>query len=504
MPRFSHSLREQRRLWRLLGELAAGYWEHAADGRTPVVERRGRRPLQPLPIRGRGAAAALRQAARYLGRNACHLASPRYYGLMNPKPALAGVLGDALASVLNPQLAVEAHAPGATALEREALGWFLAALGWRRGQGQFTSGGSEANLVALKVALNARLPGVARRGLRGLGGQPVFYVSEESHHSLEKFADLLGLGRDAVRWIPTDAEFAMRPDALRDAVRRDRRAGRLPFAVVGTFGTTSSGAVDPLGKLAALCRRQRLWLHVDGAYGGSLVLAPRFRRLWGAIRLADSLTLDPHKWLAMPFPLGIVLVRDPQAAAAPFRVQAAYVPRGKQRIESYQLGVQWSRRFLGLKLWLAGQVYGRRAYEQHFADQMRLAEFFRARLAARPNFGTVSESPLPITCFTWLERPPRSFGAARRCIPVESLTRFEQQMNLALAEEMVRRGWAWISATRLRPQGSGSGAPLGGPTVMRMMVINYETRERHLERLVRDLDRLAADPVLRRRAARSR
>jgi len=116
----------------------------------------------------------------------------------------------------------------------------------------------------------------------------------------------------------------------------------------------------------------------------------------------------------------------------------------------------------------------------------------------------VSESPLPITCFTWLERPPRSFGAARRCIPVESLTRFEQQMNLALAEEMVRRGWAWISATRLRPQGSGSGAPLGGPTVMRMMVINYETRERHLERLVRDLDRLAADPVLRRRAARSR
>src|SRR3989338_10746655 len=170
MPRFSHTLREQRRLWRLLGELAA----------------------------------------RYLGRNACHLASPRYYGLMNPKPALAGVLGDALASVLNPQLAVEAHAPGATALEREALGWFLGALGWRRGQGQFTSGGSEANLVALKVALNHRLPGGARRGLRGLRGQPVFYVSEESHHSLEKFADLLGLGRDAVHWIPTDGELEIR------------------------------------------------------------------------------------------------------------------------------------------------------------------------------------------------------------------------------------------------------------------------------------------------------
>jgi len=285
---------------------------------------------------------------------------------------------------------------------------------------------------------------------------------------------------------------------LAAAVRRDRRAGRLPFCVVGTFGTTSSGAVDPIAKLVALCRRERLWLHVDGAYGGSLILAPRFRRLWGALGRADSLTLDPHKWLAMPFPLGVVLVRDAQAAAAPFKVQAAYVPRDKQRVESYQLGMQWSRRFLGLKLWLAGQVYGRRAYERHFAEQMRLADYFRARLAARPAFATVSESPLPITCFTWLERP----RATRRSLPVEELTRFERQMNLALAEEMVRRGWAWISATRLRPQGSGSGAPLGGPTVMRMMVINYETRARHLDRLVADLERLAADPRLRRRAAR--
>jgi len=404
----------------------------------------------------------------------------------------------ALVSVLNPQPAVEAHAPGATALEREALGWFLRALGWGRGQGQFTSGGSEANLVALKAALNHRLPAVAGRGLRGLRGQPVFYVSEESHHSLEKFADLLGLGRQAVRWIPTDADFAMRPDALAAAVRRDRRAGRLPFCVVATFGTTSSGALDPIARLARFCRRQRLWLHVDGAYGGALVLAPRFRRLWAGIRLADSLTVDPHKWLAMPFPLGIVLARDARAAAVPFRVQAAYVPRGKQRGESYQLGLQWSRRFLGMKLWLAAQVYGRRGYEAHFAAQMRLGRFFRERLAACENFATVSESPLPITCFTWLERP----RPARRKIPVEALTRREQQMNLALAEEMVRRGWAWISATRLRPQGSGSGRPLRGPTVMRMMVINYETRERHLERLVRDLDRLARDPRLRRRAAR--
>ncbi len=431
----------------------------------------------------------MREVAGYLSHNACHLSSPRYYGLMNPKPMLASVLGDALASVVNQQLAVEAHAPGAVALEEETLGWFLAALGWRRGLGQFTSGGSEANLVALKAALNHCLPQIGRGGLRALGGQPVFYVSAESHHSLEKFADLLGLGRDAARWIPTDDELAMRLDLLREQVRKDRRAGRLPFCVVGTFGTTSSGAIDPIAALARLCRRERLWLHVDGAYGGSIILSPRLRHLWSAIRLADSLTFDPHKWLATPFPLGVVLVRDGTAAASPFSVQAAYVPRGKPRVENYQLGVMWSRRFLGLKLWLALQVYGRHAYEEHFARQMRLASFFRQRLAAQPQFGTVTESPLPITCFTFCA----GSRADRRKIPLELLTRLEQQMNLTLGEELVRRGWGWISSTRLC-----------GVTVMRMMVINYETRERHLRRLVHDLERLATDPAIIRRAGRER
>lgn len=484
---FSMSSARNRRLWNLLAELASAYWEHAGAEETPVLERRGGYRPRGLPQRGRRPEQVLRQAGDFLAHNACHLSSPRYYGLMNPQPAVVGVLGDALASVLNQQLAVEAHAPGATLLEQETLGWFLQALGWRRGLGQFTSGGSEANLVALKVALQDRLPAVARRGVRGLRGAPVLYVSEESHHSLEKFADLLGLGRDAVRWIPTDGEFALRPELLVEEIRRDRRAGRLPFCVVATHGTTSSGAIDPIAKLVRICRRERLWLHVDGAYGGSLILSNRFARLWSAIRQADSLTFDPHKWMAMPFPLGVILVRDPRAAAVPFRVQAAYVPRGPRRVENYQLGMQWSRRFLGFKLWLALQIYGKRAYEQHFAAQKQLAEFFRRRLAASPNFGTVSESPLPITCFTYLAEARRQ----NRKIEVESLTPFEQRMNLALAEEMVRRGWAWISATRLR-----------GVTVMRMMVINYETREHHLRRLVADLERLAEEPAFERQARR--
>jgi len=491
MPKagFSLSTTENRRLWMLLGELSETYWAHAAEDATPVLEWRDRRRARPLPLRGRAAERVLRETYRYLSRNALHLASPRYFGLMNPKPAAAGVLGDALASILNPQMGVEAHAPGGTALEWETLDWFLDALGWRRGLGQFTSGGSEANLVALKVALNDRLPEVSRGGLRRLRGQPVFYISEECHHSLEKFADLLGLGRNAVRWIPTDNEFAMRPDALHEAIRRDRRAGRLPFCVVATFGTTSSGAIDPIAALARLCRRERLWLHVDGAYGGSIILAPKLKRLWRDIRRADSFTFDPHKWMAMPFPLGVVLIRDAQAAGRPFRVQASYVPRGSPQVENYQLGVQWSRRMLGLKLWFALQVYGRRTFEAHFADQMRLGERFRALLAEQPRFATASESPLPITCFTYLEKP----HLTRRGLQVESLTKFERQMNVVLAEEMVRRGWAWISATRIRDA-----------TVMRMMVINYETTERHLKRLVGDLERLSADPALRRRARREK
>lgn len=482
---FALSPAERRRLLRLAAELTTDYWQHAADDRTPVLERTARRRPRPLPRRGQAAEKVLRQLGRYLSRNACHLASPRYYGLMNPKASFAGPLADYLASVFNQQLAVEPHAPGATALEREALGWLLAPLGWRRGVGQFTSGGSEANLIGLKVALTHHCPEAVRRGLRGLRRPPVFYASEEAHHSAEKFADLLGLGRDALRWIPTDTSFALRMDALAAQVRKDRRAGFDPFCVVATFGTTSGGAIDPIGPLARFCRRERLWLHVDGAYAGSLILSAPHKRLWRDMRQADSLTVDPHKWLSVPYPLGVILVRDPRAAAAAFRVQAAYVPRGGQPVEMYQLGIQWSRRFLGLKLWLALMLYGSEAYEKLFADQMRLAEMLRRQLAATGRFATVSESPLPITCFTCCE--PGRAGPRRR-VPVESLTPRERALNERLPEEIVRRGWAWISTTRLR-----------GVPVMRMMVINYDTRARHIERLVADLSRLAADASWGRR-----
>ena len=271
-------------------------------------------------------------------------------------------------------------------------------------------------------------------------------------------------------------------------VRKDRRRGRLPFCVVGTFGTTSSGAVDPVAALARVCRRERLWLHVDGAYGGSVILSRKLRRLWSGLRGADSFTFDPHKWLAMPFPLGAVLVRDRRAAATPFYARPAYVPRGGSPVQPYQLGVQGSRRVLGLKLWVALQVHGRGSFEALLAEHMRLAGRFRALLAASPHFGTVTESELPITCFTYCAEPRSGAGT----IAVESLTPREQRMNLALAEEMVRRGWAWLSSTRLR-----------GATVLRMMVMNYDTRERHLRRLVADLEKLARDPAVLRAARRS-
>ncbi len=485
---FAFSPSQRRRLWRLLGQLASDYWDHAADDRTPVLEQRGRRRAGRMPERGRAAEQVLREAAQYISRNACHISSPRYYGLMNPKAGHAGVFGDALTSVLNQQLALETHAPGAHALEQETLGWFLAALGWRRGLGQFTTGGSEANLIGLKVALNAQLPAVGARGLRGLRGQPTLYVSDEAHYSIEKFADLLGLGREAIRRVPTDRDFSMRPEALVAEVRKDRRRGRLPFCVVGTFGTTSSGAIDPIAGLARVCRRERLWLHVDGAYGGSVILSRKLRRLWSGLRGADSFTFDPHKWLAMPFPLGAVLVRDRRATATPFYALPAYVPRGGSPVQPYQLGVQGSRRVLGLKLWVALQVHGRGSFEALLAEHMRLAGRFRALLAASPHFGTVTESELPITCFTFCGEP----RGERRRIPVELLTPREQRMNLALAEEMVRRGWAWLSSTRLR-----------GVTVLRMMVMNYDTREHHLRRLVADLEKLARDPAVLRAARRA-
>ena len=294
------------------------------------------RPVQPpaaqrsflleqtnLPEVGQEAAAVLDDICTQMIEQGFHVPSANYFGLINPTPTYMAVLAEALVSALNPQLASLARSQLASRIEQQTIGWIAERVGWREDQfgGTFTSGGTEANLSALAIALTQRYPQAADNGLIGLGKQPVVYASSEAHHSLEKSLGLLGLGRKALRRIPVNEAAEIDVHALEQVLLPIVVAGFEPLAIVGTAGTTSSGAVDSLGGLAVVAQQQNLWFHVDGAFGAAVVFSNQHRGIVDGIELADSITIDPHKWLAMPFAAGVLLTRHPGIAGADVRAR---------------------------------------------------------------------------------------------------------------------------------------------------------------------------------------
>ncbi|MGC1919828.1 MAG: aminotransferase class V-fold PLP-dependent enzyme, partial [Acidobacteriaceae bacterium] len=263
----------------------------------PVAERSFLLEQANLPEVGDEAATVLNDICSQMIDQGFHVPSANYFGLINPTPTYMAVLAEALVATLNPQLASLARSQYASRIEQQALGWIAERVGWHENQfgGTFTSGGTEANLSALAIALTRRYPQAADNGLIGLGKQPIVYASSEAHHSLEKSLGLLGLGRKALRRIPVNEAAEMDVHALEQTIAADRTAGFEPLAIVGTAGTTSSGTVDSLPALAAIARAQNLWFHVDGAFGAAVVFSNRHRGLVEGIELADSITIDPHK-----------------------------------------------------------------------------------------------------------------------------------------------------------------------------------------------------------------
>src|SRR6267143_829282 len=282
----------------------------------------------PLPEDGADPMEVLDEICGEMVEQGFHVPAANYFGLMNPTPTYMGFLGEALVAGLNPQLATLARSQLASKIEVETLRWIGERVGWPGiFNGTFTSGGNEANFSGLALALAAKFPDAIEEGVASIGGQPVVYGSTESHHSLDKSAGLLGIGRKALRRVPVDDQLQMDPAQLEEAIENDRRTGRKPFGAVATAGTTNSGIVDDLVAIADVCRRHQLWLHVDGAYGASAVFSDKHRDLVRGIDLADSITVDPHKWLAVPFAAGVILTRNPKTLAKAFSVDAPSMPK---------------------------------------------------------------------------------------------------------------------------------------------------------------------------------
>lgn len=413
----------------------------------------------PLPELGEDATKVFDDLCHEMMDQGFHVPSANYFGLMNPTPTYMGVLSEALVAALNPQLATLARSQLASKIELETVRWIGERVGWPADfNGTFTSGGNEANFSGLALALAAKFPNAIDEGVSSIGAQPVAYASAEAHHSLDKSAGLLGIGRKALRRIAVNDRAQLDPQKLEQAVIEDRAAGRKPFCVVATAGTTNSGAVDDLVAISDLCRRHDLWLHVDGAYGAVAIFSDHHRDLVRGIERADSLTIDPHKWLAVPFAAGVILTCHPETLERAFAVAAPYMPKaaGARLPDNSRISTQWTRRMNSLKLWLTLRVHGRKAYEELIDRQMKLSQGFAAWVKASEDFELAAPPTLPIVTFRLKSGGPGQLAAAHD----------------AIVEQVTSDGTRWISETRVN-----------GQSVIRMMVISYLTEERHLRDL---------------------
>jgi len=457
--------RDQRAaLWKRVEELVESYG--ARVGALPVSPR-----LDPEEIRSRleefrferpvPPEEAVEFAARQLTEFQVHTPHPRYFGLFNPNPTAMGVYADALVAGFNPQMAAWSHSPFACEVEAHLVRSFGERFGYdpESADGTFCSGGAEANHTALLTALTNEFPYFGDRGARGLAAQPVFYVSTEAHHSFHKAARLCGIGLDALRPVPVDAQLRMIPGALSEMIAADRWAGLAPFLIVATAGTTNSGACDPIPAIAKVAQAERLWLHVDAAWGGAAALAPSVRHVLTGVEKANSITFDAHKWLSVPMGAGIFLTRHRSILSRTFSMVTAYMPKeaaGFEIADPHLHSMQWSRRFTGLKVFLSLAAAGWSGYEEAIEHMIRMGTLLKEELRAS-RWRVVNETPLPIACFA------DQGGAGPQAI-----------VNRVLAS-----GEAWCSTTLLNNRDQ----------VLRACITNYATTEADVRALVNSLER---------------
>lgn len=465
-------------LWRRLVEAIESYLNGVGEARVAppldVEAIRGalapfdfERPLDPL--------AALDFAVESLWKWQVHTPHPRYFGLFNPAPTTMGIAGDALVAAFNPQLAAWSHNPIAAEIEQH----LVRALGGRFGfdparvEGNFTSGGAEANHTALLTALTRAFPEIGRRGMLALRSQPVLYVSPEAHHSFLKAARLSGIGTEAVREVRVDSSLRMIPEDLATRIEEDRSAGHTPFLVVATVGSTSAGAIDPVAAIAQVADEAGgLWLHLDAAWGGAAALVPELRPVLAGAARADSITFDAHKWLSVPMGAGVYLTRHSGILERTFRVAARYMPREGSVLpvaDPYAHSMQWSRRFIGLKLFLSLAVAGWEGYEAAVRRQTEMGDRLRERLR-EAGWGIVNDTPLPVVCFVDAGKEGGKEGGrdGRSAAFLE-----------AVAAHVVGSGEAWISTVSL-----GEAGP-----ALRACITNYRTGPEDLDALVAALGR---------------
>ncbi len=423
---------------------------------------------EDLPENGIGLDEILARFTSDIAVHAMGVPSPRYYGQFNPTPLPIGVWADALCSALNQNAGAWRNGPTSAMIEARVMRWLCDLIGYGpRSFGTLASGGSEANLIALKCARDNASTRVVHEGVRAAPEDLVIYASEQCHYSVVKSADILGLGRNGLRKIPTDDRFHVQTDLLRAEIERDRENGRIPCCVVGVAGATSTGVIDPLAELAKIAREHNCWFHVDAAYGGTLAFADQHKSKLKGIEEADSITFDPHKWLFVPFACGAVLVREGgRVLREAFDISPEYLSedRGGADIEYdfFRYGQMGTRRFNSLKLWMALKFMGRRGYEKVIERQIGLTEYLASCIDESSEFQRLGEIETAVCCFKFL---PES---AHDATGVD-----QDRLQLRLQQQIEHSGEAFITTTVLH-----------GRRAMRVNINSFLTERRHVDDLL--------------------
>ena len=422
---------------------------------------------ESLPQDPSSAESVLKELEAKLFPYCTHVGHPGYMGLITPSPNPVGVLADFICSAINQNVGAYSIGPSAVAMERRVVRWLTDLCGYGpKAGGNLTSGGMMANFIGLKVGRDAVTRDRAQHD--GVRDRWAVYASEERHVSIDKAVDCIGLGRNALRPVPTGTNFQVRIDALEAAIEQDRRNGTRPMCIVGVFGTTNTGAVDDVRQLRRIADREGMWLHVDAAYGGGMLLSHEWPMRDRGLELADSITIDPHKWFFAPLDAGAVLVRDQDRLTASFGIKPSYLTdeldQSNERYQYYVHGFEQSRRFRSLKVWMSFKRYGVHQIGEWIDNNVRQAKYLYELAEKHPDFESASSPPMSAICIRF-----RGTDADERQL---------KTLHAEVAQRIEQSGHFWISTTELK-----------GKTWFRINPVNFRTRKEHMEELFRLLER---------------